>query len=246
MRPFGIHESDLAVDFAAGNESVLVTRILEQCTGNPEEGMRTGFFRELSVGRRLERLLTLAADSERPAFSFPFQCTGCKQEIEFELTLEEIREQQRQADLIEAVEVEYGGRSFAFRKPCGRDQEKWSAMSFLDQAQAMQAMVSSLALTQEVPACPGPDLIGLVDEAMDEADPLVNFRCQVTCAECATANKFTVDLCAVALAILRRLQRQLIVTVHELASHYHWSEQEIFAVPHWRRKEYLDLIAAGT
>jgi hypothetical protein len=59
------------------------------------------------------------------------------------------------------------------------------------------------------------------------------------------ANDIAIDLCEVALTTLRRLQRQLIVMVHRLASHYHWSEQEIFAVPHWRRKEYLELIAAG-
>ena len=245
MRRFGIHQSDLAIDFAVANQSVLVTRILEHCAGDSEEGMRAEVLRDLSVGSRLERLLTLAADDERPAFSFPFHCTGCSQQIEFELTLEEISEQQRRADLVEAVAVEYDGRAFEFRKPCGRDQEIWGAMNIVDQTEAMQVMVSSLALTPEVKAGVAPELIELVDEAMDEADPLVNFRCQITCAECATTNEFSIDLCEVALAILRRLQRRLIVTVHRLASHYHWSEQEIFAVPHWRRKEYLDLISVG-
>jgi hypothetical protein len=234
------------MDFAVSNEAVLVTRILEHCAASPEDGMPADFFRELSVGSRLERLLTLAAGSEQSAFSFPFRCTGCNEQIEFELTLVEIRQQQSQADLIDAVTVDYGGRSFAFRKPCGRDQEIWGAMSFLDQTEAMQVMLRSLALGHEETASLGPDLIDLVDDAMDEADPLVNFRCQITCAECSTTNEFAIDLCEVALQILRRLQRHMLVTVHKLASHYHWSEQEIFAVPHWRRKEYLGLIAAGT
>ncbi|WP_173133480.1 hypothetical protein [Pseudaquabacterium terrae] len=244
MRRFGIHASDLTIDFAVGNESVLVTRILEQCAGNAEEGTRADFFRELSVGRRIERLLTLAADGERSAFSFPFHCTGCNQQLEFELTLEEIRELQRHADSIDAVAVEFGGQSFEFRKPCGRDQETWGAMSFADQSEAMRVMLGSLALKQGAPRL-GLELIDLVDDAMDEADPLVNFRCQITCAECAATNAFSIDLCEVALAMLRGLQTRLIVQVHRLASHYHWSEQEIFAVPHWRRKQYLNLIAAG-
>ncbi len=245
MRRFGIHESDLSIDFAVSNQSVLVTRILEHCAGDSEDGARADFFRDLSVGRRLERLLTLASHGERSAFSFPFHCSGCRQQLEFELTLDEIREQQRQADSIDVVAVEYGGKSLAFRKPRGRDQENWGAMNLLDQTEAMRAMLGSLALRHEVPADPAPELIDLVDDAMDEADPLVNFHCQITCAECAASNELAIDLCEVALSILRRLQRQLIVNVHKLASRYHWSEQEIFAVPHWRRQEYLDLIAAG-
>jgi len=54
-----------------------------------------------------------------------------------------------------------------------------------------------------------------------------------------------IDLCDVALGALRRLQQQLLITVHQLASHYHWSEKEIFSVPAFRRQAYLNLIAAG-
>jgi hypothetical protein len=247
MRRFGIHESDLAIDLTHGNEAVLVTRILEHCAGESGEGARPDLFRGLTVGRRLERLLTLAAESDAQlsAFTFPFHCTGCGEHNEFELTLAEIREQQDRADAIEAVAVEYAGESFVFRKPCGRDQEAWGAAGFAGPAEAMQAIVRTLALRPEAASNLDARLIELVDEALHEADPLVNFRCRIACAECALPNEFDIDLCAVALNMLRQLQRQLVLSVHRLASRYHWSEREIFAVPHWRRKEYLELIAAG-
>jgi hypothetical protein len=245
MRRFGIHESDLAVDFAAANEAVLVTRILEHCASDQAGGAHADFFRALTVGRRLERLLTLVAQSESSTFTFPFHCAACNEHIELELTLDELRELQQQADAIETVVVEHDGQSLEFRKPCGRDQELWGGMSFADRTQALRVMVGALARKPEAASALDTHLIDRVDEALDAADPLVNFHCRITCAECGTSNELAVDLCGAALAALRRIQRQLIDMVHRLASRYHWSEQEIFAVPHWRRQEYLELIAAG-
>jgi len=245
MRRFGIYESDLTIDFAAGNIPLLITRILEQCAVDPNGRLPGGFFRELSVGKRLECLLALAAGEEGSAFNFPFHCADCGQELELELTLEEIAEQQREADLIETVDVEISGKIFAFRKPCGRDQENWAGLIFRDEREAAGAMIGTLAVNPHLPETFGPEDLDLIDEAMDEADPLVNFQCRIGCSECGAENEFLIDLCDVALGMLSRLQQQLIVMVHKLASHYHWSEKEIFAIPHWRRKEYLDLIAAG-
>jgi hypothetical protein len=85
----------------------------------------------------------------------------------------------------------------------------------------------------------------VIEEALDEADPLVNFQCSATCAECGAENQVPVDLCGLALGMLARQQKQLLATVHILASHYHWGETEIFSIPHWRRIEYLNLIADG-
>jgi hypothetical protein len=48
-----------------------------------------------------------------------------------------------------------------------------------------------------------------------------------------------------ALGMLRRAQQALVGAVHRLASQYHWSERDIFAVPAWRRQHYLRLIASG-
>lgn len=244
MRKFGILESDLAIDFGGEAAPFLITRILEQCTVDPDNRLPVGYFRELPVGKRLECLLAVAVGDEGSAFRFPFHCSGCGEEIELELTLEDIAEQQREADQIETVLVEVRGRRYAFRKPRGSDQERWAGMVFRGDEDAMYAMISALALNDDFPESLDPDMIDVIDEAMYEADPLVNFHCRVTCAECDAPNEFLVDLCDVALGMLGRLQQQLLVMVHKFASHYHWSEGEIFSVPHWRRKEYLDLITA--
>lgn len=245
MRRFGIFESDLAIDFTSGDVPALITRILEQCTVDPDNRLPGDFFRGLSVAKRHECLLALAAGEERVSFNFPFRCSGCEQELEIELTLDEIAEMQGEADRTDVVEVSLGKRSLLFRKPSGRDQEHWAGMIFRDETDAAWAMIGALAVDPEIADGLGAKELGLIDAAMDEADPLINFLCRIDCSECGSPNEFLIDLQAVALDRLSRLQQQLIVMVHKLASHYHWSEKEVFDVPHRRRNQYLDLIAAG-
>ncbi len=244
LRPFGIDESDLAVDFTRQDTPDLVTRLLAQCA----ETLPTDFFLDLTVGKRLEFLLRLAAGIGRTSFFFSFKCGACAQELEFELSLEEIAEMQSEADASETVEVKFENKKYVFRKPCGRDQKDWQNSSFADESAAAQAMIRSLQKKSEREAVATRfpqitrEIFALIDEAMDEADPLVNFSCRVRCAECGSANDFPIDLCEFALGELSRTQQFLLSAVHRLASRYHWSEKEIFAVPHWRRLKYLALI----
>ncbi len=245
LRRFGIVESDLAIDFAVEHPATLVTKLLEQCVVVSDGSLPEDFFRALSVGKRLECLLTLAAAEERFAFNFPFNCGGCAAELEIELTLDEIAAIQREADLVDVITVEVGGERVTFRKPTGDDQENWGEMVFRDEEVAARSMIRTLATSSKSQMKFRAIDFDLIDEAMDEADPLVNFQCRVGCVECGAENDFSVDLCNVALRMLARQQKQLIVMVHKLASRYHWSEKEIFEIPEWRRREYLELIAAG-
>jgi len=246
FRLFGTEESDLAIDFSLEAESpALVTRILEQCAVSANgNDLPAGFFREMSAGKRLECLLRLAAGKEQTEFSFPFKCGSCAAELELNLTLDEIAEQQREADRSEQVEVKIAGEKLVFRKPRGSDQENWHRQIFSDEQSATRQIIGSLQINpNELTRHLSDEVLPIIDEAMDEADPLVNFNCTVNCAECAAANLFEVDLYRFALGELRRRQWRLLYAAHRLASHYHWSEREIFAVPHWRRRQYLDLIS---
>ncbi len=245
MRSFGICESDLAIDFSTHNPAALITRILEQCTIDSGNRVPKDLFLKLSVGKRLECLLAVAVGEGKLPFNFPFHCAGCGQELEMELTIDEIAEMQQEADLIDTVGVKIKGENTAFRKPNGRDQENWAGMIFQDEKGAAMAMIRTLTVTPSGWERLDEDDLDHIDEALEEADPLVNFCCHVACEECGEQNELLIDLCDTALGMLSRLQKQLIVMVHKLASHYHWSEKEIFDVPHWRRKEYLDLIATG-
>ena len=58
------------------------------------------------------------------------------------------------------------------------------------------------------------------------------------CPECGADNRVSIDpyFC------LGRVSQDLFGDIHRLASHYHWSEAEILAMPRWRRQRYLALI----
>jgi hypothetical protein len=246
FRLFGTEEIDLAIDFSPEVESpALVTRILDQCAARKDgKKLPADFFREMPIGKRLECLLRLAAGDEQTEFSFPFKCGSCAAELELNLTLDEIAELQREADLVEHVEIEISDGKMLFRKPRGIDQEHWQRQVFTDEQAATRQIISSLQITSgEPPPELSDETLRIIDEAMDAADPLVNFNCTVNCAECAATNSFDIDLYRFALDQLRRRQWRLLYTIHRLATRYHWSEAEIFAVPDWRRRQYLDLIS---
>jgi hypothetical protein len=79
---------------------------------------------------------------------------------------------------------------------------------------------------------------------MQDGDSLVNFSLELVCPHCESHSEFEMDLQALAIERLEHCQRRLLATVHRLAKHYHWSEQQIFAVPAWRRTHYLKMLEA--
>ena len=244
FRRFGVFEQDLDVDFSTPNRAALGTRLLNQCVVDGRGSLPTGFFEELSVGKRIECLLFLATGSTSANLGFPFKCAGCGEELELELSLDEISSLQRTADATDVIDVSVGDRRIELRKSSGRDQSAWFGEVYSDEYDATARMITRLMTSPVDIAKLGPEALDAIDAAMDESDPLVNFSCGVDCLECGTANVHDVDLFEAALAMLEREQQQAVVMVHRLASRYHWSEREIFAIPARRREQYLELIGA--
>ena len=244
FRRFGILRQDLDVDFSTSNRAALGTRLLEQSTVDLRGSLPAEFFEELSVGKRIECLLLLATGSASANLSFPFKCSGCGEELELELSLDEISSLQRAADATDVITVGVGDRRIELRKSSGRDQSAWHGEVYSDEYDATSRMITRLMTDPIDVAQLSREELDAIDAAMDESDPLVNFSCGVDCLECGTANVYEVDLFEAAVGMLERQQQQAVVMVHRLASRYHWSEEEIFAIPVRRREQYLELIGA--
>ena len=244
FRRFGIIEDDLRVDFAATNRAALATGLLNVCKVDPDRVLPEDFFRKLSVGKRIECLLVLALGGADDALRFPFKCFGCGEELELELTLAEIAALQSESDATEIIGVDVAGRWMKFRKLSGHDQEMLTRAAFSDEYEAATEIIGKLAVDPDALERLAARDIESIEEAMEAADPLVSFNCRVDCGECGQQNDHELDLFETALDILRRTQRRLVLSVHRLASTYHWNEREIFAVPEWRRQQYLELIGA--
>ncbi len=250
LRPFGVAEGDLQIDFNQSPRTRLVTELLQHCTAGVGGAPTPDFFLDLTIGKRIECLLKLAASDSRTGFEFKLKCAdaSCAKELELDLTLDEIASLQREADEATCITVELEALSLKLRKPLGRDQLSWLGATFADEDEAACAMIRTLASRDADSTVAAPrefrrEWIEVINEAMDEFDPLVNFNFSAECGECGELSTRFLDLEELALSELRRAQSNLLATVHKLATRYHWSEREIFAVPHWRRAHYLALIA---
>ena len=237
LRQFGIYESDLNVDFSTARP-FLVTEILDCCTRNAlGQRIDRKFFWDLTVGARTECLLRLAATGDEAEIPLTLRCPNraCGRELEIELTVNEISELQQQVLSDETISV---SNQLKLRRPTGNDQLAWLGRSFEVESEALQQMLCTLV----VEGTPSRESLEEIGRVMDEHDPLVNFTVQVQCPDCEQESVCEIDLEDMSLNRLRQAQLRLLAAVHRLAAHYHWSEEEIFKVPHWRRDYYLNLL----
>jgi hypothetical protein len=255
LRPFGLHEADLSVDFERTPRPALVTRILECCARRAGDEGAAGkppapdFFWGLTVGKRVECLLLVVAAAGRGRLSLTLRCPNeaCGEELEVEPTVAELAGLQAESDDAARVTARLGDAALVLRKPTGADQLAWLGRVFEDENDAARAMLDSLVVDEGGGARRGSD--ALTDEWLDAAggalgehDPLVDFTLVAACPSCGEEHAHHFDLEEHALWLLRRSQSRLLASVHKLATHYHWSERQIFSVPHWRRAHYLSLI----
>lgn len=250
LRPFGLYESDLNVDFNQTVRPFLVTEILDCCTRDVAKArVEPDFFWCLTVGKRIECLLNLLPSGTGPEIPFTFLCPNkdCSQELEIEISVRELSALQAEAYETEPVLVPLENGSLALRRPTGSDQLAWLKSCFANKEAAIKAMLRTLLLESPAKAAIDGDaipsgLVPVVEQALEEFDPLVYFSLLVNCFSCGAENLLEIDLEEFSLRRLRQAQMRLLASVHKLAAHYHWSEREIFSVPYWRRARYLSLI----
>jgi hypothetical protein len=249
LRPFGWFAEDLEIDFHQTRRPELEMQILECCISNRDgTKLDRSFCGNLEIGKRTEYLLTLATLSNSSKINVNLRCSNleCQRPMEITIPLLEITKLQQQSEN-QTTKIAIATAKFSLRKPTGNDQRLWREQHFTDETSAILAMVQSLLVSEQRSTfqqvySQERDWLETLNQVMEEIDPLVNFNLQVNCPYCGRENLQNFDLGAWALQQLYGVQQQLMVTIHRLASHYHWSESEIFAIPPARRLRYLTLI----
>ncbi len=252
LRPFGIDESDLEVDFSRPPGPALVTDILECCT-TVRDGRSAdrNLLWALQVSTRIEWLLRIISLSGAFDAALLMKCLNeaCGETVEVELSLDDFLGLQR--DPTDFISVDCEEQTLDLRKPNGLDQLGWATNEFESERAAIETMVQTLIVSDDDSqrvrdiSSLDDDALLTIDRAMQESDSLVDFSLEVVCPYCEEKSEFDLDLQELAIGHLKQLQRRLLTIVHRLARHYHWSEQQIFAVPHWRRIYYLKLLEEG-
>jgi hypothetical protein len=235
----------LDLDFSDTDRPSLVTRLIGACSIDDQgRAVAEELLWALTLSTRLACLLEIAAlgGDRVPTRQARCRAGSCGKPMEIDLPLREIVRLQTSLGPRESVVVELRGRAVDVRLPTGEDQR---ALAKTIGPGAPEPDDEALAI-RLLPADTGPgwtdaDLHRL-DEALADADPLVNFQVRALCPECGREALHGVDLQELVLGLLGRRQREMLADVHRLALAYHWPEVEIVALPNWRRAHYLRLL----
>lgn len=205
---------------------------LETLAGKPPS---TESVRRLCVADRqfLMRQLALRL-GERTAW-LNANCAHCRARFDFHIDYERLPVTVSEA-YRESIDVDLDGRRWSFRLPNGGDQEALTgAGDNLAEELLRRCCLSpdnslTECLTDEQKVC--------VDQALEQASPGVVTELEAPCPVCGHCNR--VDLNPY--SALSRSAQPLLSEVHQIALHYHWSEQDILQLPRARRAQYLQLI----
>ncbi len=232
---------DLDIDFGSTDRPAMVSAVLSACADPvlaPEQA--EGMWR-LTVSARIGGLLAIWAESTgRDVLELQPRCPVaiCRQGMEVALPANALAELAQEAERTDHTTLSLpGGRLVRLRRPRGVDQRLWRSTPHATGDSAAIAIM--LSLTEE--GLPTAEDRAAISDAMAAFDPLSCFALEVTCPHCGAELSLPVDLEAVLLSELARLQTRLLTQVDALARRYGWTEDQVLAVPAWRRQRYLTL-----
>ncbi|WDE03647.1 hypothetical protein SG34_019995 [Thalassomonas viridans] len=209
-----------------GGEAVTEERVAELCIADRQFLMRQ---LQLHLG-----------DSET---WYSQTCRRCKASFDFELDLQALPVAEGDENY-PFVEVELDKLQLRLRLPNGHDQailaDKTEVeipavllkLCLLAQGREfdVDAFVANLSEAE----------VASIEQAMEQASPGIVTDIQVSCSNCSHVNPVYLD----PYRLLNRGYGDLLAEIHRLARAYHWTEQQILALPAQRRAAYLAMIDA--
>ncbi len=138
-----------------------------------------------------------------------------------------------------------------FRLPNGTDQEAVSPVLEENEAEALSMLLGRTIERIDTVSCPGRDRAttlsalarGEIESEMERLAPRIECHIETACSECGRSFGVPFDVQRFFFGELRTDSELLYRQVHYLAYHYHWSEQEIMAMPRDKRQRYIELLA---
>ncbi|HKI43799.1 MAG TPA: hypothetical protein VKA08_00575 [Balneolales bacterium] len=130
------------------------------------------------------------------------------------------------------------GPDIRFRLPTGEDE------LLLENTDPMTAesLLLQRCVNQPVTSI-SPELI---QEHMNKVAPLLHIEMEARCPECNASQTLQFDMQHYFLEKMIRERPVLLRDIHLIASHYHWSDDSILALPRPLRKQYVQMIEADS
>jgi hypothetical protein len=194
-----------------------------------------------TLGERNRRLLALHRDLVGSPLEARVTCGRCGVDSEFEVPVDAILELPGpEPDAQIAIRV--GRRRLVFRLPRMADLE--AAGEAASPAEVRRQVVGHCRVDGGGGTIP--ELVAHRLAARFEAlDPAANIVVNVACSGCGAPLAASVDVAGFVARGIDRLVEGLLREVDTIAAAYGWDEARILALPAWRRRHYVELIAAA-
>ena len=243
----------------------LLTVLLSRCVRRlgPVRPVSEDLARRLLVMDRQFLLLKLRqmtfGDHVQATVQCPWEACRKKVDIDFSLHDIPVRESEEKGPLYTrelspeaAFSNERGEeyREVVFRLPNGEDQEAISNMVEENEAKALALLLARCIRRLGPLHDPGPEVIhrlsplarSEIERHLEVAAPHVDLILAAHCPECDREFTVPFDLQGFFLAECQTSRDLLYREVHYLAYHYHWSENEIMALPREKRRKYIAVL----
>lgn len=205
---------------------------------------------EWSLNRRTQALMEILSHVNASQCSINIACAadscGELMDLEFDLSQTPLICSDPEALTVISSDGSYD-QELSIRLPNGRDQLFWQSEKMLMKDNIAEVIAKRLIIAidgtrpsdeWELPE----SWLGPIEAELTKCDPFTDFTLETGCPECGKEMKVAFDIEIHLLNIAQDLWRKLLDEVHLLASHYHWNEQEILAIPATRRHHYLNRI----
>ena len=199
----------------------------------------------LPVGQRDARLLDMRELIFGPSMTGIVSCGACGERLEVEVATHELRATATSVNPAEQG-LTAGEWEVHFRLPNSRDIASIEGLS--NEQPARRALLERCLLEvtrrgENVPAAEVPDDVAtLIGQRMAEADPQATAEVAVECPDCKHSWSAPFDVAAFVWTEVDAWARRMLRQVHELATAYSWTEDEILRLSPARRARYLELI----
>ena len=243
-RAFGSDPAHADVAFGSADRASTVTAVLAACVVDGQgRALSEDEAWDWTLSQRLQALIAVRIASGEAAIELQAPCAQCGEAMSLGLDLHALAGEPAAPRF---AWRDAHGAELSLRLPRGRDLQCWVRGG----VQSHEALAASLieAVDGRPPNAddvPQAEALPALDDAFEAHDPLTALRLQARCPACAHDNSVACDLEAVLVAGLARTQAALLDEVLRLASAVHWSEQQILALPRWRRAHYLRRLDAG-
>jgi len=204
----------------------------------------------LTIGERDSVLLSLREQLFGSRMECLTSCESCGETIELDLSVDGIRAGHGQAGVTHELEVD--GFVVSFRLPDSSDLQHLERASGGGEPERMllercvldvRARDAESALVPVIEPLPAA-VVSAIDARMGEVDAQAQVQLAMTCPACRREFHAPFDVVGFLWTELERWSRALLREVHVLASAYGWTEPDVLALGHARRRFYLEQVSA--